>query len=103
MNWKKVGGVLVTLGVTASICYVAYSYKYVANSKDLESMKLSCSNCKVFHNLTEEESIRMTKNIHNLTKKQLNSILSLDSTEPKTNEQIDELYKLIKKWNFKNK
>lgn len=100
MNWKKASAILVTLGVTATVVYIVYSKKYLATVKDFEDAKRSCANCSVFYG-TPEEEVRMLKNIHNLTKKQLNRLAELNSTTEKTDEQQKEFDYLVKKWNYK--
>jgi hypothetical protein len=103
MNYKKAGTILITLGVTATVIYAVYSYKFLATVKELDEIKKSCSNCPMFQGLSEEESLKMSKNVHNLTKKELRRVYALDSTEERTEIETNEYNSLIKKWNFKNK
>lgn len=100
MNWKKAGGILVTLGVTATALYVSYSFVFLAKKKDFELFKEKCKDSVFFKNIDSEKENTMIKNIHNLSKKQLIKFSDLCNKEKLTDEETKQFEGLKKKWKY---
>jgi hypothetical protein len=101
VNWKKAGGILVTIGVTATILYVSYSVVFLANKKDLELLKKDCPECLLFSKLMEGDEARMEKKISNITKKQLKTLHELCLKTELTDSETKQYNSIIDKWGFK--
>jgi hypothetical protein len=101
VNWKKAGGILVTIGVTATILYVSYSVVFLANKKDLKLLKKDCPECLLFSKLTEGDEARMEKKISNITKKQLKTLHELCLKTELTDSETKQYNSIIDKWGFK--
>jgi hypothetical protein len=100
MNWKKAGGILITLGVTATAIYMSYSFVFLAKKKDFDLFKEKCKNSDLLKNISSEKESLMIKNIHNLSKKQLIKFSDLCNKELLTEEEAKELEVLKKKWKY---
>jgi hypothetical protein len=102
MNWKKAGLVLATLGVTATVCYVSYSFVFVANKKDLENFKEKLKGSDFYKGIDSGKEEKMLKNIHNLSKKQLIRLGELISKKDLSDLEKKELSILKTKWKYEN-
>lgn len=100
MNWKKAGGILITLGVTATAIYVSYSFVFLAKKKDFDLFKEKCKGSIFFKDIDSEKESLMIKNIHNLSKKQLIKFSDLCNKETLTDQEAKELEVLKKKWKY---
>jgi hypothetical protein len=100
MNWKKAGGILITLGVTATAIYVSYSFVFLAKKKDFDLFKEKCKDSDLLKNISSEKEGLMIKNIHNLSKKQLIKFSDLCNKEALTEEETKEFELLKKKWKY---
>lgn len=100
MNWKKAGGILVTLGVTATAIYVSYSLVFLAKKKDFELFKEKCKDSVFFKNIDSGKESLMIKNIHNLSKKQLMRFSDLCNKKTLTEEEKKDFEGLKKKWKY---
>ena len=100
MNWKKAGGILITLGVTATAIYVSYSFVFLAKKKDFDLFKEKCKDSDLLKNISSEKESLMIKNIHNLSKKQLIKFSDLCNKEALTEEETKEFELLKKKWKY---
>ena len=100
MNWKKVGGILITLGVTATAIYVSYSFVFLAKKKDFDLFKEKCKDSVFFKGIDSVKEGLMIKNIHNLSKKQLIKFSDLCNQQTLTEEEEKEFDKLKKKWKY---
>lgn len=102
MNWKRAGVILVSLGVTATVCYVSYSLVFKGNKKDFEKLKNNSVKSELFKNLDSETETKMVKNIHNLSKKQINRLEELLNKESLSESEISEKVLILKKWKYEN-
>jgi len=100
MDWKKTGVVLVTLGVTASVCYVSYSFIFKANLKGFEAFKSESESNGFFSTLTEENVFKMKKNIGNITKRQLFRFTELFNKNVLLELEEQDFNKIKIKWNY---
>ena len=100
MNWKKAGGILITLGVTATAIYMSYSFVFLAKKKDFDLFKEKCKGSNLLKDISSEKESLMIKNIHNLSKKQLIKFSDLCNKEILTEEEIKEFDILKKKWKY---
>jgi hypothetical protein len=100
MNWKKAGGILITLGVTATAIYMSYSFVFLAKKKDFDLFKEKCKGSNLLKDISSEKESLMIKNIHNLSKKQLIKFSDLCSKETLTEEETKEFDILKKKWKY---
>ena len=100
MNWKKAGGILVTLGITATAVYMSYSLLFLAKKKDFELFKENCKGSDLFKDISPEKEVLMLKNIHNLSKKQLLKFSELCNKKTLTDLETKEFDKLKKKWKY---
>ena len=100
MNWKKAGGILITLGVTATAIYMSYSFVFLAKKKDFELFKEKCKDSVFFKDIDSGKEDLMIKNIHNLSKKQLIKFSDLCNKEILTEEETKEFELLKKKWKY---
>lgn len=100
MNWKKAGGILITLGVTATAIYMSYSFIFIAKKKDFDSFKEKCKDSDLIKNISSEKESLMIKNIHNLSKKQLIKFSDLCNKEKLTDDETKEIEVLKKKWKY---
>ena len=100
MNWKKAGGILVTLGITATAVYMSYSLLFLAKKKDFELFKENCKNSDLLKDIKPEIEVLMIKNIHNLSKKQLSKFSELCNKKTLTELDEKEFDKLKKKWKY---
>lgn len=103
VNWKKASGILVTIGVTATVLYVSYSVVFLASKKELALFKTAHPESTLFQKLMEGEEAMMEKRISNITKKQLKRIEQLSLQPELTDLEIKEYDSIIKKWGYKNK
>ena len=103
MNWKKAGLVLATLGVTATVCYVSYSFVFLANKKDFENFKEKLKDSDFFKGVDSDKEEKMLKNIHNLSKKQLTRLGELNTKKDLSDLEKKEVSILKAKWNYENK
>lgn len=102
MNWKRAGVILVSLGVTATVCYVSYSLVFKGNKKDFEKLKTNSSESELFKKLDSETEVKMLKNIHNLSKKQINRLEELLNKESLSESEVAEMDSILKKWKYEN-
>lgn len=100
MNWKKAGGILITLGVTATAIYMSYSFVFLAKKKDFDLFKEKCKDSVFFKDIDSVKEGLMIKNIHNLSKKQLIKFSDLCNKGILTEEEKKEFDKLKKKWKY---
>lgn len=100
MNWKKAGGILITLGVTATAIYMSYSFVFLAKKKDFDLFKEKCKNSDLLKNINTEKEGLMLKNIHNLSKKQLIKFSDLCNKKTLTDDETKEFEVLKKKWKY---
>lgn len=103
VNWKKASGILVTIGVTATVLYVSYSVVFLASKKELALFKKDHPESSLFQKLMEGEEAMMEKRISNITKKQLKRIEQLSLQPELTDLEIKEYDSIIRKWGYKNK
>jgi hypothetical protein len=52
MNWKKAGGILITLGVTATAIYMSYSFVFLAKKKDFDLFKEKCKGSNLLKDIS---------------------------------------------------
>ena len=102
MNWKRAGVILVSLGVTATICYVSYSLVFKANKKDFEKLKTNSPGSDLFKKIDSETEVKLIKNIHNLSKKQINRLEQLINKESLSEVELTEKDSILKKWKYEN-
>lgn len=102
MNWKRAGVILVSLGVTATVCYVSYSLVFKGNKKDFEKLKNDSLKSEIFKNLDSETELKMIKNIHNLSKKEINRLSELLNKESLDENEKNEKGLILKKWKYEN-
>jgi len=102
MNWKKAGLLLATLGVTATVCYVSYSFVFVANKKDFEIFKEKLKGSDFYKDIDSDKESKMLKNIHNLSKKQLTKFGELVSKKDLSDLEKKEVGILKTKWKYEN-
>jgi hypothetical protein len=102
MNWKKAGVVLATLGVTATVCYVSYSFVFLANKKDFENFKEKLKDSDFYKGIDSDSETKMVKNIHNLSKKQINRLEELLNKETLSESEVTEKSLILKKWKYEN-
>jgi hypothetical protein len=102
MNWKKAGVVLATLGVTATVCYVSYSLVFLANKKDFENFKEKLKDSDFYKGIDSDLETKMVKNIHNLSKKQINRLEELLNKETLSESEVTEKSLILKKWKYEN-
>lgn len=100
MNWKKAGGILITLGVTATAIYMSYSFVFLAKKKDFDLFKEKCKGSIFFKDIDSEKESLMIKNIHNLSKKQLIKFSDLCNKETLAEEEKKDFEGLKKKWKY---
>ena len=100
MNWKKAGGILITLGITATAVYMSYSFVFLAKKKDFDLFKEKCKDSVFFKSIDSEKESLMIKNIHNLSKKQLVKFSDLCNKESLTEDELKEIETLKKKWKY---
>lgn len=100
MNWKKAGGILITLGITATACYLSYSFVFNANKKDFEAFKLKIKNSELIKQIDPEKEIKMIKKVHNLSKKQLIRLSELINKKYLVESENKEIETLKTKWNY---
>jgi hypothetical protein len=100
MNWKKAGGILVTLGVTATAVYMSYSFIFLAKKKDFEIFKENCKDSDFFKSIDSDKESLMIKNIHNLSKKQLKKFSDLCNKKTLAEKETKEFEVLKKKWKY---
>lgn len=103
MNWKKAGLVLATLGVTATVCYVSYSFVFIAGKKDFEGFKEKLKGSDFYKSIDSDKEEKMLKNIHNLSKKQLTRFADLSVKKDLSDLESKELSILKTKWKYENK
>jgi hypothetical protein len=100
MNWKKAGGILVTLGVTATAIYVSYSFVFLAKKKDFQSFKENCKDSELIKNLDDKKEKIMLRKVHNLSKKQLIKFAELCNKKAFNDSEKEEFESLKKKWGY---
>lgn len=100
MNWKKAGGILISLGVTATAIYISYSFVFLAKKKDFELFKENCKDSELIKSLDKDSEALMIKKIHNLSKKQLAKFSELCNKKTLTDSEKEEFQKIKKKWGY---
>lgn len=101
INWKKATGILLTVGVTATVIYVSYSFVFLASKKDFLKLKENLIENDFFKNLSSLDEEKMILKIHNISKKELIKFSELLIKEkPLSNEDQISFDKIIKKWGY---
>lgn len=103
LDYKKIGVLLVTAGVTLTTCYIAYSFITRPGKKEFESFMLSIKNSGFLKDLTPERREEMFKKVGKLTKKQLLQLSVLINTTHRSDTEQQEFEKLIHKWGIESK
>ena len=104
VNWKKAGGILITLGVTATVCYVGYSFVFKANKNDFASFEESIKDSEWSKGWDEKLKAIALKKIHNLSKKELKQFSDLVNKYPDFSDSERKTFdSIITKWNFDTK
>lgn len=103
MNWKRAGVILATIGVTATVGYVSYSYITSAKTNAINLFFEENKDTNFVKGLSENDKLNAVKKRTNISSKNLVKIGELIKKDELTDSEQKELNKLVDKWNFLNK
>lgn len=103
MDWKKAGIILATVGVTATVGYVSYTYITSAKTDSINKFFDDNKDTNFVKELSEEDKLKAIKKRTNISSKNLVKIGELINKKDLTDSEQKELNKLINKWGFLNK
>ncbi len=102
MNWQKAGVILVTLGVTATVGYVGYSYITSAKSNHISDFLETCKETDFVKGLSDSEKDLGVKNASKLTKKEVSKLVDFCKKESLTDDEQEKFDKIISNWKIKS-
>jgi hypothetical protein len=97
MNWKRAGVILVTLGVTATVGYVSYTYVTSAKSKDIKDFLENNKESDIVKGLSDENKENAIKNATNISKKELVKLIGFCKKKVLSDEDKSEMKKILSK------
>ena len=100
MNWKRAGVILATIGVTATIGYVSYTYITSAKTNAINLFFEENKDSDFVKNLSDEDKLNAIKKRTNISSKNLVKLSELLKIESLSEKQKKEFDSLISKWNF---
>ena len=102
MNWKKAGVILVTIGVTATVGYVGYSYITSATKKNYLDFIENCKDSEFVKSLSDSDKDLFLKNISKISKKELAKLTDFVKKEKLSDAEQKDYEKIINKLDLKD-